>query len=77
MKALSSLKSAINQSSLLSLAALIAIVPLAYPEIGLAAGLQTQGINSAVVFEIKDSSSLQNQNLTIQQVASVDPLNGR
>ncbi|MDE2312474.1 MAG: hypothetical protein KGJ93_05325 [Patescibacteria group bacterium] len=68
MKALSFLKTAVNQNSLVSLAALILLVPLLYP----AAGAQASG-QSAVVFQI--NSDPQNQNsISFQQNAQKDPL---
>jgi hypothetical protein len=72
MKALFRLKSAFNQRSLASLAALIIIAPLACPKLVSAAGAQTSG-PSALVFDIK--SALQNQNsLSYQQILEKDPL---
>lgn len=68
MKALLTLKTAINHSSLVSLVALIILAPLLYP----AAAAQASG-ESAVVFKI--NSHLQNQNsITYSQLASSDPL---
>lgn len=70
MKALLSLKSAVNQSSALAILALTAIAPMAFPL--LAAAAQTSG-QTAVIFQI--NSNLQNQNsLSYNQLASQDPL---
>lgn len=73
MKALLSSRSAINQSSLIVISALILIAPLVFPGfIARADGLQTDGTNQPLVFKIND---FQNQNsLTLQQAAQVDPL---
>lgn len=71
MKALSNLKSAINQGSALAVMSLIGLLPLLYPHsMALAAGAQTSG-QSAVVFNI----NLQNQNsLSFEQIKATDPL---
>ncbi len=83
MKALSTLKSAIDQTSLIAAVILISSISLVYPEIGLAESLQTsQGNQTALVFEIKDPKSTQeniqttiNQNsIAFQDVIQEDPL---
>ena len=77
MKALLTLKSAKDFSSLLGIAALIVLAPAVYPEFVLAAQLQTSGKNQAIVFEINDSSKLFAQNqkgITIESLKSNDPL---
>ena len=77
MKALSTLKSAINQSSTLAFIALITIVPMLYPELGIAAELQTSGQQPAVVFQINNPSVLDSQNqksINFQQITNTDPL---
>lgn len=77
MKALLTLKSAKNLSSLLGIAALIILTPAIYPEFVLAAELQTSGKNQSIVFEINDSSKLFAQNqisITIESLKSNDPL---
>lgn len=77
MKALFTLKSALNHSSYLGVAALIAIVPLIMPQWAFAAELQTSGQQQALVFQIKDSSSITNSNknnISLDDIASQDPL---
>ncbi len=83
MKALFTLKSAINQSSFLGIIALISLVPAVYPEFVLAAELQTNGQNQSIVFEINSPSKLiadnfqsfENSNtLTTQSTKTSDPL---
>lgn len=88
MKALSTLKSAINQSSFaFGIIALVVIVPLVYPAaIIKAAELQTLGQTKAAVFEINVSSpdllnpapkqnTNNNQNsLTMDEIKQADPL---
>ena len=72
MKALTTLKSAINQSSFVGIIALVSLLPVLIPNLALAAELQTSG-TQALVFEI--NTTLQNQNtLTLQQAAQKDPL---
>lgn len=76
MKALTTLKSAIDQYSLLAIVVLVAALPpVIFPEVALAASHQTQG-QQALVFEIKNPDSiLQNQNsITIEQLSYTDPL---
>lgn len=76
MKALLTLKSAINQSSTFAVIALILVTPLVYPHLVLAAGDQTLG-QSAQVFEIKitDPNLInKNQSLTMDEVLNTDPL---
>lgn len=84
MKALLTLKSAINQSSFFATIALTIIAPLAFPHLAAAAELQTSG-QTLPVFEIKitDPSLLQannnpsnnNQNsLSIDTIKQADPL---
>lgn len=81
MKALFTLKSAINQSTIFGFSALIALIPAIYPEVALGHTQQTSGRTDALVFEIKDLSKLtadnsdQNQNLlTVEQLKNSDPL---
>jgi len=82
MKALLALKSAMNQSTLLAILALIIIAPLALPHLAAAAELQTLGQPAEFQIKISDSSVLspspksnQPQNsLTIQTLAESDPL---
>lgn len=78
MKALLTLKSAINQSSVIGFITLVTLVPVIYPETSLAANsLQTQGEKS-LVFQIKDPNLIQqNQNLSALSYAALanqDPL---
>jgi hypothetical protein len=81
MKALSTLKSAFNQSTLYGIIALVMLTPVLFPGIAQAAELQTQGQQSQI-FEIKitDPSLLisnpnNNQNtLTLDTVQKSDPL---
>ncbi len=68
MKALLSLKSAKNQSSVLAIVALTAIAPMVFPLMTAAA--QTSG-QPAVVFQI---NSLPNQNISFNQITASDPL---
>jgi hypothetical protein len=86
MKALFTLRSAINQSSYLIILALVSLSPAVYPEIVLAAELQTQRANTALVFEINSPSKLtaneyqsaENQNtLPVQSIESFDPLTNK
>jgi hypothetical protein len=75
MKALFALKSAINQSSLIALTALIAMLPAVYPEVIMAAQLQTSGNSGkALVFKIKDPNLLKNSSLTFEELIQSDPL---
>ena len=79
MKALFTLKSAINQSSVVAMLTLISLVSVIYPEIGKADfSLQAEGQNNtALVFEIKNQSQTQTQSsLTIQNIQNTDPLPG-
>lgn len=73
MKALTHLRSAINQGSILSIVALILIAPFACPVLTVqAAGLQTSG-QPALVFDVK--TTLQNQNsISLLQITQHDPL---
>lgn len=77
MKALSTLKSAINQSSLFAVTALIFTAPLVFPQIVMAAGtgLQTSG-QPALVFQINDPAAIQTQiqsSLSYEQTVKQDP----
>lgn len=77
MKALFTLRSAINQSTIIATVALVSLLSVIYPEISLAAvSLQTQGQNTdALVFEIKNSPQTNTQSsLTYQTVVQADPL---
>lgn len=80
MKALLALKAAYHKSSLLGITALVALVPAIYPEITLANELPAKRENSALVFEINNSSKLlvTNSNtqssVQIQDIAKSDPL---
>lgn len=83
MKALTTLKSAIDQSSVVGIIALISLIPVIVPRIAFAAELQTSG-QSAQVFEINvsdpsilDQTSNPNNNqnsLTIDSIQQNDPL---
>ena len=77
MKALFTLKSAINHGSCLGSIALIAIAPMALPQLALAAQLQTFR-EPALVFQIKDQAKInsgQNQtSLSVQEIIDSDPL---
>jgi hypothetical protein len=81
MKALSNLKSAINQGSMIGVIALISLLPVILPQIALAAELQASD-QSAQVFEIKITNpSLLNPNqnnnqtsLTLNTIQQADPL---
>ena len=80
MKALFTLKSAINHGSLLSIAALVTLLPAIYPEIALAAELQTNGQNQTIVFEINNPSKLTTENqksITIESIVNQDPLTAK
>lgn len=57
MKALSTLRSAIDQSSTIGIIALLSLCPGLLPNIALAAELQTQGQQSAQIFKINISDS--------------------
>ena len=80
MKALLALKAAYHQSSLLGITALVALVPAIYPEITLANELPAKRENSALVFEINNSSKLLAENststntLTLHEIVKNDPL---
>jgi hypothetical protein len=84
MKALSTLKSAIDQSSFAGIIALVLLTPVLFPQLASAAALQTSGQLSAQVFEIKvadssllDSTPKPNDNknsISISDIASSDPL---
>jgi hypothetical protein len=59
MKALFTLKSALNQGSLAALAALVTIAPLIYPAaMARAMDLQASGQSTALVFEIKNPETV-------------------
>ncbi len=83
MKALLTLKSAVNQSSYVGIMALVMLIPVILPEAALAAELQTLG-QPAQIFKIKVSDpNLVNQtlktntidnSLNIETVANNDPL---
>ena len=81
MKALTTLKSAIDQSSTLGIIALFSLVPVFIPSLALGADLQTQG-NQSQIFEIKitdptllNPNSNNNQNsININDVQQTDPL---
>lgn len=83
MKALSTLRSAINQSSNFGIIALVMLIPVIMPQFALAAELQTAGQSKAKIFEIKiaDSSLIdstkktsENNSLSIETVGENDPL---
>ncbi len=83
MKALFTLKSAINQNMVFATIILISSISLVYPELALGASLQTNGQNTAnLVFEIKDPNQIQdivspdeNQNsLAYSTIVKADPL---
>jgi hypothetical protein len=77
MKALFTLKSAINQPTVFATIALISLISVIYPGIGKAEySLQTTGQNTkALVFEIKNQPKIQTQSsLSIQTIANQDPL---
>ncbi len=89
MKALSLLRSAIDHGTIASAIALVSLVSVIYPEIGLASSLQT-GEENALVVEIKDPASVltpkpqeklaeitattSDTSLTYDQVINNDPL---
>lgn len=79
MKALSTLKSAINHSSYVGIFALIILMPVIFPHSVSAAELQTSG-QQALVFEVKTTNSNQNSNLnnnnsiSLATVTQADPL---
>ncbi|HVY67997.1 MAG TPA: hypothetical protein VHA30_03850, partial [Patescibacteria group bacterium] len=76
MKALLTLKAAINQTSLIAFATLVSLLSVIYPEMALAASIQSSG-QSALVFEIKDPNLIQVQyqnQLTYDEAAANDPL---
>lgn len=84
MKALSTLKSATDQSSLPCIIALVLLIPVILPRFALAAELQTSGLTSAQIFEIKitdpslldqtpKSNDAQNS-LSIETISDNDPL---
>jgi hypothetical protein len=83
MKALSTLKSAIDQSSFVGIIALILLGPVVFPHLALAAVLQTSEQSTAQVFEINvsDSSSLDStpkpnsqNSVTVNAIEQADPL---
>jgi hypothetical protein len=84
MKALSTLKSAIDQSSFVGIIALVLLVPVIRPDIASAAALQTSEQSTAQVFEINvsdpsllDSAPKQNNtetSVTVNDVEQSDPL---
>lgn len=84
MKALSTLRSAIDQSSYIGIIALVSLFPVILPHMALAAELQTSGQPTALVFEIKVSDpSILDQtpkpknipnSLSIQTISDNDPL---
>ena len=84
MKALLFLKSAINQSRVIGIMALVTLTPVFYPHLAFAADSQTSGNNKAQIFEIKISdpnlidSELKTQtsqsSLSMQAVSDNDPL---
>lgn len=81
MKALFTLKSAINQSTVFAAIALVIIAPIACPSLVKAAELQTQGKDKLTIFEIKNSKAVvakQNtqdiiQSLNYNQIVANDP----
>lgn len=75
MKALLTLKSAIDRSAVVSAALLVSLVSVVYPEISVASGLQASG-QQALVFEIKDPKSiLENKaTLTFDEIVLNDPV---
>lgn len=84
MKALSTLKSAIDQRSFVGIIALVLLTPVLQPQLAFAAALQTLEQPTAQIFEIKvtDSSLLDStpkpnevqNSLNIQSLADNDPL---
>jgi len=83
MKALSTLRSAINQSSNFGIIALVMLIPVLMPEFALAAELQTAGQSKAQIFEIKVSDpnlviqtlkTNENNSLSINSIQDNDPL---
>jgi hypothetical protein len=84
MKALSTLKSAIDHSSFVGIIALILLAPVLRPDLASAAALQTSGQSTAQVFEINVSDpsllgSAPKQNnsqntITLNDIQSTDPL---
>src|SRR5476649_1910386 len=84
MKALLTLKSAIDQSSFVGIIALVLLTPVLFPQLASAAQLQTSEQPSAQVFEIKvtdsgllDSAPNQNNSqnsITVNDIQQLDPL---
>jgi hypothetical protein len=84
MKALSTLKSAIDHSSFVGIIALILLIPVLQPQLASAAALQTSGQSTAQIFEINvsdssllDSAPKQNNlqnSITFNDIQAVDPL---
>ncbi len=74
MKALTTLRSVIDQAPIFGVTALIALFPVFFPGIALAAENQTQG-QSAQIFEIKSSLSQTqiNPGLSYDEVVKQDP----
>jgi len=80
MKALLTLKSAIDQSSFVGIIALVLLTPVLFPQLASAAALQTSEQATAQVFEINvsdssllDSAPKQNS-ITLNDIQSTDPL---
>jgi len=80
MKALLTLKSAIDQSSFVGIIALILLTPILQPQLASAAALQTSEQSTAQVFKINvsdssllDSTPKQNS-ITLNDIQSTDPL---
>jgi len=79
MKALSTLKSALDQGALIGITALVLLAPVFYPQLALAAEAQALGQQNQV-FEIKVTNpnsintNTQSQSLTLNDIQQADPL---
>jgi hypothetical protein len=80
MKALITLKSAIDHSSFVGIIALVLLAPMLQPQLASAAALQTSGQSPAQIFKINvsdssvlDSAPKQNS-ITLNDIQSTDPL---
>jgi hypothetical protein len=80
MKALITLKSAIDQSSFVGIIALVMLIPVLQPQLALAAALQASEQSTAQVFKINvsDSSLLvstpKQNSITLNDIRATDPL---
>ncbi len=84
MKALLTLKSAIDQSSFVGIIALVLLTPLLQPQLASAAALQASGQSTAQVFEINISDpsllgsapkqNISQNSITLNDIQTTDPL---